>query len=57
MAEIGRMTWRRFQVLLRGLSGDSVTASVARSRPKAEPVISKPGEVDAALRRVFGGGR
>lgn len=58
MAEIGRMSWRRFLVLLRGLSGDSVTATMARTPARPEDrVISDPDEVDAALRRVLGGGR
>lgn len=61
MHEIGRMTWRRFLVLLRGLSGESVTATVARvskgSGRSETPIITEPDEVDATFRRIFGSKR
>lgn len=53
------MTWRRFLILLRGLSGDAVTvvtAQMARTRAPV-PTVTDPAEVSDALRRVLGGER
>lgn len=50
-AEFPGLMWRRFRVLVRGLSGDSVT--VARTSSKQSDMITDPAAAELAFRRYL----
>jgi hypothetical protein len=48
------LSWRRFLVLLSGLSGDSVYVITQRARMQGDEVIDDPDDALAAVEKIWG---